>query len=568
MADNIRLNPGSGGDQLAADEISSVKHQRMKVQYGTPGNATDVSTSNPLPVTLSGTAIELTGAPEVTLASGSVVSITGTPEVTFADDASIAISGNVNLETRTAFGEYLIAQLEPYIEARPTYDLVPANFRTFTAVSGTAGVEDRMFKTSTGTAVGGYGAVQSFRNLNYRAGQGARARFTAIFESNTASSWQGVGFISIADEFSFGYNGTDFGIWHRYGGIAEVRNIKVTVPAGGSETLTLTLNGAAYSIPLTSGTVNHNAYEIADWINNDAVAGGIWRADSLGENVIISALSDGSKSGSYSYSSSGASTGTITQSRAGVTKTSTHTPQSSWNGSSVTFNPALGNVYQIAYQYLGFGQIEFCIENPSTGYFETVHRIKYANTSTTPSILNPSLKLGMYCVSLGSTTDLVVRSASMAAFVDGKNARTRNPRSEKNSQTVSTSFTNILTIKNRATYNNYINQQEFIPVNLTVANESSKNIEVELRANSSFADSLNFSEVGNDLFTDVDTTATTTSGGRLLAAFTVAGSSSELINLNELEITIPPTLTLTVAARVTSGASSTVTAALVWYEDL
>lgn len=50
MADNVTLNSGSGGDSIAADEISSVKYQRIKLIHGADGvNAGDVSTANPLP---------------------------------------------------------------------------------------------------------------------------------------------------------------------------------------------------------------------------------------------------------------------------------------------------------------------------------------------------------------------------------------------------------------------------------------------------------------------------------------------------------------------------------------
>ncbi|NIT58413.1 MAG: hypothetical protein GWN00_19955 [Aliifodinibius sp.] len=49
MADNTELNAGTGGDTIATDDIGGVKHQRVKVQYGADGSATDVSTSNPMP---------------------------------------------------------------------------------------------------------------------------------------------------------------------------------------------------------------------------------------------------------------------------------------------------------------------------------------------------------------------------------------------------------------------------------------------------------------------------------------------------------------------------------------
>lgn len=49
MADNLTLNAGSGGATLATDEISSVHHQLVKVEFGVADSATLVSSSNPLP---------------------------------------------------------------------------------------------------------------------------------------------------------------------------------------------------------------------------------------------------------------------------------------------------------------------------------------------------------------------------------------------------------------------------------------------------------------------------------------------------------------------------------------
>lgn len=50
MADNITLNAGAGGSTLAADDITSVWYQIVKLAYGALDSATVVSTSNGLPV--------------------------------------------------------------------------------------------------------------------------------------------------------------------------------------------------------------------------------------------------------------------------------------------------------------------------------------------------------------------------------------------------------------------------------------------------------------------------------------------------------------------------------------
>jgi hypothetical protein len=52
VADNITLNAGSGGATLAADDISSVWYQIVKVAFGALDTATLVTTAAPLPVDL------------------------------------------------------------------------------------------------------------------------------------------------------------------------------------------------------------------------------------------------------------------------------------------------------------------------------------------------------------------------------------------------------------------------------------------------------------------------------------------------------------------------------------
>lgn len=470
----------------------------------------------------------------------------------------------------TAFGEVPIAQNTAFIQNTAAYNLVPSNFREYTATGGSTGAANEKWFCTTGTSVGGYGAIQSFRSLNYNAGQGGLARFTGLFTTGVGLNWQGVGLLSVTDEFSFGMNGEDFGVWHRYGGAIEVRTIQVTGASGGSTDLTLTLNGVVYTIPLTSGTEEHNAYEIESWLNTNQ---GVWSADQIGDTVIVSALSDGPKSGTYSFSHATA-TGTITQNAAGVTKTSDFVAQSNWNVNNLStwstpLDPTNGNVFQIKYQYLGFGDIDYFVEDPQTGGFVNVHKIKWANSSANTSITNPSLRFGMYAASVGTTTSVTTECASCALFVEGVPTKTRNPRAVKNTQTITTSgYTNILALRNRKTYNSKNNQVEIEPININIANESTKNAVIELRGAPTFSGDTNFTNVGNNLVSDVDTTNNTISGGRLLASFAVGGGESVDVNLKDFQIRIPPTLIISIAAELTSGSNSPVTATLTYYEDI
>ena len=50
MADNVVLNPGSGGATVSADEIGGVQYQRVKIGYGKDGEYFGVHTGSPLPI--------------------------------------------------------------------------------------------------------------------------------------------------------------------------------------------------------------------------------------------------------------------------------------------------------------------------------------------------------------------------------------------------------------------------------------------------------------------------------------------------------------------------------------
>lgn len=55
MADNITITQGTG-TTMAADDVSSVYYQRVKVSVGADGTAGDATPTNPLPVASAGSA--------------------------------------------------------------------------------------------------------------------------------------------------------------------------------------------------------------------------------------------------------------------------------------------------------------------------------------------------------------------------------------------------------------------------------------------------------------------------------------------------------------------------------
>lgn len=474
-------------------------------------------------------------------------------------------SDDVPTQLQSAFGEQKVEGKTPKIVASAVYNLVPANFRTFTASGGSITAANNEFIASNGTTVFAYGAMQSFRSLNIQPGSGAGVRFGARFPDVVPLTWQGVGLAGIGDEVSFG-RGTSgaFGVWHRHGGFPEVRTFQVTAAATGAETVTFTVNGTAYSIPVTSGTVQQNAHEIASYLESNGVGFDAFQNNDI---VTISFTSDGAKSGTYSSSSTGTLAGTFTQVTAGVGGTDDFVEQDDWNHSPPAgFDPTKGNQYQITYS-TGYGNINYYIFDHNNGQWIKVHTVEWQNNQDAVNLNNPSLRAIVYCYSIGATTNASVYCPFISAFISGEAVITRNPRSFSNTKSIAGTETCIFQLRNRKVYNGIQNQAEILPVRLTVSNEGSKNVTIRISGNPTVGGTPNFQDVGTNLISEVDTAATTRTGGRPLDSLTVGPGQSADVDLSD--IVAPPTLRLVVSAvKPGGGAASDVTASIKWIEDL
>lgn len=105
--------------------------------------------------------------------------------------------------------------------------------------------------------------------------------------------------------------------------------------------------------------------------------------------------------------------------------------QSAWDDpldgtgeSGMTIDLTKLNVFEIRFQYLGGGKITFHVEDDSTGDFVEFHKILYANLNTSPSTHNPNFHFFVYANNKATTSNLVVKSASYAYFVEGKTEAT------------------------------------------------------------------------------------------------------------------------------------------------
>lgn len=449
----------------------------------------------------------------------------------------------------TSFNEVSVAELYPAAQGDFVYGVNTAVFASSSFSGGSISGSDGFGIVKSGTSVTGSSVLKLRRNLKYRPGMGSLIRATALFDTPVSGNYQLLGIGNTESGYYFGYYGTSFGILHKQVSQVEIRALTITVGAG-TETVTVTLNGVAVSMPITgAGSTTQTAYQISKYDFSSVGTG--WYADAVGRNVYF--VSSRSEPFSSTYSVSGVSiAGTFSQIQAGDAGTSSFIPQSSWNIEPVNrscdsfiLNPQRGNVYQIGFQYLGFGNAFFGIENPETGRIIPVHTIKNANSRTTSVLKNPQMSTRLDSINFGSTTSVQPKSLSMAAFTEGL-VRKLDPRFARSHTFVnynSTTDAPLLALKINRTFNDETCFAEFDILRIAASNESTaKTLTVSVYrdliiggdVNFVYVDSQNSAVSYANLTPGTNTVSTT--GKNPFLTFSVGANTAQTIDIEPEEL--------------------------------
>jgi hypothetical protein len=476
----------------------------------------------------------------------------------------------------TAFGEVMVAEPSPRVQLDATYGLRATDVIQWTENGGGITTENTgtgfEFKVSTGTNAAGHARMQSRKIVRYKTGQGSLFRFTGRFSEPTENSSQRVGCGNRGTHFGFGYHGKVFGIFYHNGGFCEIQTLTISAGAAVNGTATVTLNGVAKNVAITAGTAKKLAFELG----KETYPG--WKAYHNGVTVIFVADRSGPKTGAFAFSTTGTGAGTFAQTRAGVAETERFIPQSEWNidrmdGSAlagIQIDPLKGNVFEIQLQYLGYGALLFCVENPGHGTFQKVHRIEYPNANVSPNMTAPYLHLEMEVENQGNTTNVDVYSASMAGFTEGIQVPLRDLRGFGNTKTgIGTSFTNIVSFRCSRTFADRINRSPMWPHIVAFAAEATKPVECIGVINPVVAGEPDWTYIdAADSIVEYDTAGTTVTGGRRVVQFSLGKSDGVQVNLPNHygHVYIGPGEVFCLAARATA-VTADLSASCSWEEE-
>lgn len=249
-----------------------------------------------------------------------------------------------------------------------------------------------------------------------------------------------------------------------------------------------------------------------------------------------------------------------------------HDPLDGSGPSGFTIDPTKGNVYCIRFQYLGYGAIEYGVEDPETGLFITAVKLQYANANVIPSLENVDNPISIIAKTETGYTgpDLVMKTASMASFLEGVPSIGGVRRSASNTKSATVTETPILILHNEVAFNGKINKVSVAPDLVSFGTESNKQTLIRIIKEPTEI-------TGAVALTDVDPgisvmqwsgTGTAVIGGRQLLEFVLPTSSGYLLNLVKEELNFAPGERIVVTAQHTGGAAADVTVSFSWNEGI
>lgn len=480
--------------------------------------------------------------------------------------------GNIYTPGATAtsvFGEPISVPLTPIIQLDALYGLDPREFQTFSAFGGSFENTNTSWKCHTGTSAYGYGVIRSNRILRYRPGQGAMMRFTAGFNNPQAGVTLRAGFFAQEQALNVGYNGTEFGILRANGGKAHIHQFDITT--GGTGTATITLNGVAVNVSIASADTQVVATTIA------AASFPGWTVEQVGNCIKFLSQSLGVLAGAFTYSGTGAATASVLQT--GVAQTENWTNQSEFNidkldgtgPSKMIIDTSKLNIFQCHFRWLGAGEIRWAIEDSITGDMVYFHHEHYSNRNTEPHLDNPSFRIGYIAANLSASTitDAHTFGSSMMAAQEGveKDTAFTSATGSSKSSLNNILYHGLISVRNTIIYQSRINLRKVKLKHFSVACQSNDPVQIYLVLNATKSITHSWNQVApfSCVIADVADGSYTIANEHIMSQFVVGAGDKLDLDLDKLEINIPPGGDVSVIAKSAQPIQSIYTA-VTWVE--
>jgi hypothetical protein len=490
------------------------------------------------------------------------------------------VVNTVNPYATSAFGETTVAQLSPIIQLQFPYLINSNNTIQFKNGSGDINNDNSQANLVSNTTPFSDAALASNKFITYQPGQGVLARFTAGFTTGNSSigTFQQIGLGNQEDGFFFSYTDNDMNILIRRGGLRTQYSLKITHGATVDGNITLTLNGSPQNIPVSASDINTNAEEIGKF---DFTS---YNNSSNGDTVNIIAERTGPQNGEFSFSAG--TTGMMVETNhpilqvAGVLETTTTINRANWSedkcdgtGTLPLIDWSKGNVFQIKYQWLGYGFVSFYLEDPDTSNITLVNQYKYPNTNIIPSIANPSLQFLANVANASTTNNISMFVGSVGCFIEGAYPNLGSIFGSNvakfYSQDVGNTFENIVSLRSPPHFKDRSNRIVCLLTKITVTASAEANLQI-LR-NATLSGDTSWTSEGTDVLLESSQSVSVVTDGDLVYADRAEKQDRFIIEPTKIEnyiIEIFPGNVITIAGKATSGGNSSISLAINWIEPI
>lgn len=335
----------------------------------------------------------------------------------------------------------------------------------------------------------------------------------------------------------------------------------------------------------TTGSAVYTSKKAAVYREGQGLTARFTAAFTTGVTGNVQEVGIGTAADGYFFGYNGTSFGILHRNSSTGSLVETWTVQGSWNGNVPSgFDPTKGNVFQIRYPYLGYGDIFFYIQDATTGKMQLVHTIRYANSITTTQLSNPNLNFRVRSANTGAnTTNMIIYVGSAAIFINGAVSNIDAQFAIDNNKSAITTETNILSLKSATTFNTVPNQgvvklRSLSFGGLVTGSNPTSLITVRLKKGVTLGGSPAYAAISGstaDSGTTItsaqscisyDTAGTTITGGSMVFNASVNCNQACEIDLLSYNIYILPAEILTFSIACSASAQAFV--AINWLEDL
>lgn len=261
--------------------------------------------------------------------------------------------------------------------------------------------------------------------------------------------------------------------------------------------------------------------------------------------------------------------------------------QTAWNGdkcdgtgaSGFTWDKTKGNVMQILYPFLGYGNITYWVQNPATSQWILCHTIRYSNSSALIQVSNPSFPFFASVVNTGSTTNRTMYVGSVLIAVTGDIHYLTASWGASALNTAVTTEENILSLRNCTTYNTVTNFGIILLRSVSVSSDGGNGSSLlTIKRGATLGGAPSYTTVSGTTadngvtitsglsIASFDVAGTTVTGGQQVFNIALARNGDSTVDLLPYEIAIQPGETYTFS--VTCQSSSDVRVAVNWNEDV